>query len=85
MGKIKKPESGAPAFNVVALDTGNVAIQFSERINGMVFTPDQARALGVGLIEMATRVHLLTLPQKSEFEQRVEMASRSHASPRRLQ
>jgi len=37
------------------LDDGKVVIQFGELVRQMTFTPEQAKQLGLGFIEMATR------------------------------
>ena len=37
------------------LDDGTVIIQFGTLLKQMTFTPEQARSLGLGFIEMATR------------------------------
>ncbi len=51
-----------PAANSVdlgVLQTGEVVLQFGELVQHMTFTPDQARQLGQGFIEMATKAELL--------------------------
>lgn len=37
------------------LDDGTVVLQFSKLLKQMTFTPAQAKQLGLGFIEMATR------------------------------
>jgi hypothetical protein len=70
----KRLGNGAPTCNIVGLDNGNVAIQFSEDLREMVFTPEQAKALGVGFIEMATR---------SEYVRQTVVHSTLSAMPKR--
>jgi hypothetical protein len=47
-------------LNVVALENGTVAVQFSADVREFVFTRPQAIELGVGLITMAARAELVT-------------------------
>lgn len=41
--------------NLTLLDDGTVVIRFTEKVSEMVFTPAQAKQIGVGFIEMGTR------------------------------
>jgi len=50
-----KREIPEGSCDIGVLDSGQVVIQFSELIKQMTFTPQQAKALGMGLIEMGTR------------------------------
>ena len=45
--------------DVGVLDSGLVVLQFGEAIKQMTFHPHQAKSLGLGLIEMATRAESL--------------------------
>lgn len=57
MGKPKRPERSIQEHTVDLglLNDGSVVLQFGALLKQMTFTPEQARSLGVGLIEMATR------------------------------
>lgn len=50
----KKEQDGAK-FNVIATTSGHVAIQFERQLKELILTSEQAKQLGVGLIEMGTR------------------------------
>lgn len=49
----------ANSVDLGVLDTGEVVIQFGELIRQMTFTPEQARKIGQGFIEMATKCEIL--------------------------
>ena len=52
-------KNGEGPLDLAVLDNGMVVIQFRERIKQVTFTPEQAKSLGVGLIEMGTRAESL--------------------------
>lgn len=60
--------------DIGVLDDGQVVIQFGELIKQMTFTPQQAKQLGLGLIEMGT---------KGESLQHVQPPAKTAAMPRR--
>lgn len=43
------------SLDIGVLESGQVVIQFGAAIKQMTFTPQQAKELGLGLIEMGTR------------------------------
>jgi hypothetical protein len=43
-----------PTLDLGLLDDGTIVIQFDKLVKQMTFTPEQAKSLGVGFIEMAT-------------------------------
>ena len=49
----------ANSVDLGVLKTGHVVIQFGSLVQHMTFTPDQARQLGQGFIEMATKCEIL--------------------------
>lgn len=55
MSKSAKSQDQARPFTLVVLDDGHVALQFEKPTKDLVFTPEQAKSLGVGFIEMGTR------------------------------
>ena len=66
--------SGETALDIGILDTGQVALQWSQLVRQMVFSPEQAIALGVSLIKAGTR---------GESLQRVQPPGTTAAQPRR--
>ena len=52
----KIPEN---SLDIGVLDSGQVVMQFGELTRQMTFTPEQARDLGMGLIQMGTRAESL--------------------------
>ncbi len=71
-----KPATNEGSLDLGVLDDGTVVIQFNTRIKQMIFTPAQAKAVGMGLIEMGTR---------GESLQRVSPPGKTAAGPRRTQ
>ncbi len=47
------------SIDLGVLKTGHVVLQFAELTQHMTFTPDQARKIGQGFIEMATKCEIL--------------------------
>lgn len=71
MAKLKhrpSPAAGVrppPQDNTLDLGVkdGNVVIQFAEPIAQMTFTPEQAKQLGQGFIEMAVKAEAFRIPR----------------------
>jgi hypothetical protein len=61
IAKRRERDDASPptSLDVGILDDGQVVMRFSELIMQMTFTPQQAKALGTGLIEMGTRAESL--------------------------
>jgi len=51
----KQQQNKATDFNLIVTNDGLVAVQFKQSLREMFLTVEQAKALGVGLIEMGTR------------------------------
>jgi len=58
--KEKPATVAANSFDLGVLDNGQVVIQFGGLIRQMAFTPEQAKGIGLGFIEMATRAESLS-------------------------
>ncbi len=59
MAKVQR-EIPKNTLDVGVLDDGQVVMQFGELTKQMTFTPEQAKQVGLGLIEMGTRAESLT-------------------------
>lgn len=68
------PGTPGAAVDLGLLEDGNVAMQFPERIRQIVFSPAQAKQLGLGLIELGTH---------GESVQRMAPPEKTGAMPRR--
>jgi hypothetical protein len=56
-------EISADSLDIGVLESGHVVIQFGSAIKQMTFTPQQAKDLGLGLIEMGTRAEAISRVQ----------------------
>lgn len=68
--------NGPTSCNLAVLNDGQVVIQFSAAIKEVLFTPEQAKQIGLGFIEMGTR---------GESLQRVSPPGKTAVGPRRKQ
>ncbi len=51
----KKQQGQGSSLDLGVLDDGTVVMQFGQLVKQMTFSPEQAKSLGLGLIEMGTR------------------------------
>ena len=72
----KQKQDNPTTCDLALLDDGTVVQQFGERIKQMTFTPEQAKQIGLGFIEMGTR---------GESLQRVSPPGLTAMGPRRKQ
>jgi hypothetical protein len=50
-----KLQDAGTSFNLIVTKNGYVAIQFDEKVKELILTAEQAKAVGIGFIEMGTR------------------------------
>lgn len=71
-----KKEKQDTSCNLAVLDDGMVVIQFDRSVRQMTFTPEQAKQIGIGFIEMGTR---------GESLQRVSPPAKTGTGSRKIQ